>query len=172
MYDLKKLVHRNNSNHEEPKSKGGPPKGNKNALKLPPDFPKANLNTIDGINTVLQELIKATWERRINNRTAAIIKGQLKLLKELLSSEVQGYTDEEMIIFNILSDDLKPYWCELLKHYEKILEENRPLRWTNDDTDLEYYYSIVRDFADKLPEKLKKPMINAIEKWERDNKEA
>ncbi len=48
-----------------------------------------------------------------------------------------------------------------------MLKEDPPSRWTIDDSDMEYYISIFQDFADKLPEKVKKPVVDALEKWKK-----
>ena len=49
-----------------------------------------------------------------------------------------------------------------------MLKEDPPSRWNVDDSDMEYCISIVQDFADKLPDKMKNILLEQLEKWKKE----
>ncbi len=150
------------------KNKGGAPKGNENARKERPEFPDYDLNTMEGIDKALQKLIKLTWEGKIDNRTSASLRNQLKYLAELHFSQPLLPTKEEVMMLSILAVEEKEFREKLIDHFVEYLEEHRPTRWEDVRFEEINAESITYSFSYSLPEDLRKPFREYLEKIEKE----
>ena len=66
-------------------NRGGVPAGNGNPKKCLRWLDRYDLNSPKGVESLLKEVIKATWEGRLGTRACSAVNGSLRILLEHLT---------------------------------------------------------------------------------------